>query len=132
MLTIEPFWYRKKGLDSRFSGENLVENSRPGESAGKNAEKIFENRFAYTNELIKMGADINLCDNTAIINGTDNLCGTKVKATDLRGGGALVMAGVFASGQTEIANTHYISRGYGQIVDKLKNIGVDIKEENNS
>lgn len=98
----------------------------------KIAEKIFENRFAYTNELIKMGADITLKGNVAIVNGTDNLCGTKVNATDLRGGGALVMAGVYAKGQTEIENTHYISRGYGQIVDKLKNIGVDIKEENNS
>lgn len=73
-----------------------------------------------------MGAKINIEGKTAIIKGVRKLYGTNVKATDLRGGAALVLAGIVAKGKTEIENIEYILRGYENLDTKLKNIGVNI------
>lgn len=89
-------------------------------------ENIFENRYKYTQELIRMGAKITVEGKTAVIKGVRRLYGTSVKATDLRGGAALVMAGVVAKGKTKIENIEYILRGYEKFDKKLKKLGVDI------
>ena len=90
-------------------------------------ENIFENRYKYIQELIRMGAKITIEGRTAIIKGTRKLYGANVKATDLRGGAALVLAATVAKGTTKIENIEYILRGYEKFEQKLKNIGVDIQ-----
>lgn len=92
-------------------------------------ENIFENRYRYTQELIRMGAKISIEGRTAIIKGARRLYGANVKATDLRGGAALVLAGITAKGVTRIENIEYILRGYEKFDQKLKSIGVDILEQ---
>ncbi|MCL6478919.1 MAG: UDP-N-acetylglucosamine 1-carboxyvinyltransferase [Peptococcaceae bacterium] len=90
-------------------------------------ENIFENRFQVVDELKRMGARIKVEGRLAIIEGTDRLHGTQVKATDLRAGAALVVAGLMAAGTTEITNTKYIYRGYHEIDKKLMALGADIR-----
>ncbi len=90
-------------------------------------ETIFENRFMYVSELNLMGADIKLEGNCAIVEGKKNLTGAKVKATDLRSGASLIIAGFCAEGQTEISDIHHIERGYYKIDEKLQKIGGKIK-----
>ena len=90
-------------------------------------ENIFENRYKYTQELIRMGAKITIEGKTAVIKGVKKLYGANVKATDLRGGAALVMAATAAKGTTRIENIEYILRGYENFKTKLENLGVDIQ-----
>lgn len=90
-------------------------------------ENLFENRYKYTQELIRMGAKISIEGKTAVIKGVRKLYGATVKATDLRGGAALVMAGMVAKGDTRVENIEYILRGYEGFDQKLKNLGVDIR-----
>ena len=94
-------------------------------------ENIFENRFKYTQELIRMGAKISIEGRTAVIKGVRKLYGTTVRATDLRGGASLVVAASIAKGTTRIENIEYILRGYEKFEQKLINIGVNIKYEQN-
>lgn len=89
-------------------------------------ENIFENRFAQSGELIKMGADIKIFGKTAVISGVPKLYGTNVNATDLRGGAALVIAGLSADGITEIDGVKYIDRGYEKIEKMLSSVGAKI------
>lgn len=89
-------------------------------------ENLFENRYKYTQELIRMGAKITTEGKTAVIKGVRKLYGATVKATDLRGGAALVMAGIVAKGDTRIENVEYILRGYDKFDQKLKSLGADI------
>ena len=89
-------------------------------------ETIFENRFQYTRQLIKMGADIEIFQRTAIIKGTVPLKGAQVTARDLRGGAALVLAGLMAEGETKVENVHYIERGYCGFHRALKKLGGEI------
>lgn len=90
-------------------------------------ENLFENRYKYTQELIRMGAKITIEGKTAIVKGVRKLYGANVKATDLRGGAALVMAAIVAKGNTKIENVEYILRGYDKFDKKLRDLGVDIK-----
>ena len=90
-------------------------------------ENIFENRYKYTQELNKMGAKITVEGKSAVIRGTKKLYGADVKATDLRGGAALVLAGLIAKGATRIDNIEYILRGYENLETKLSKLGADIK-----
>jgi UDP-N-acetylglucosamine 1-carboxyvinyltransferase len=90
-------------------------------------ENLFENRYKYTQELIRMGAKITIEGKTAVVKGVRKLYGANVKATDLRGGAALVMAGIAAKGNTKIENIEYILRGYEKFDQKLRNLGVDIQ-----
>ncbi len=89
-------------------------------------ETIFENRFKYTQQLIKMGADIEILQRVAIIEGVEFLEGSCVAAEDLRGGAALVLAGLMAQGETIVQNVHYIERGYCDLHGELKKLGGDI------
>ena len=90
-------------------------------------ENIFENRFKFTQELNKMGSKITIEGKSAIIRGVRRLYGSKVNATDLRGGAALVLAGLIAKGETKVDNIEYILRGYESLDKKLKNLGAKIK-----
>ncbi|MBQ1924255.1 MAG: UDP-N-acetylglucosamine 1-carboxyvinyltransferase [Lachnospiraceae bacterium] len=86
-------------------------------------ESIFESRFKYTDELTKMGAQIRVEGNTAIIEGVDGYSAAYVKAPDLRAGAALVIAALAAEGFSEISDIHYIERGYEDFTEKLKKLG---------
>lgn len=90
-------------------------------------EKIFENRFMEVPYLNKMGGNIKVEGDTIIINGGHKLKGTEVVATDLRGGAALLLAGLAAEGVTTIDNAEHILRGYEGLEDKLNEVGADIK-----
>lgn len=90
-------------------------------------ENMFETRFKHVPELIKMGADITLKGNIAIVKGVETLLGAEVNATDLRAGAGLVMAGLCASGYTKVANIHHIDRGYDHIEKDLERLGAEIK-----
>ena len=89
-------------------------------------ENIFENRFKYVDELTRMGANIKVESNTAIIEGVDKLTGAIVNAPDLRGGAALVLAGLMAEGFTTVENVEYIERGYENFEYKMQQLGADI------
>lgn len=92
-------------------------------------ETIFENRFLYVPELMRMGAHIKIDGRSAIIDGVRQMTGTAVNATDLRSGAALIVAGLCAKGDTEIGNIFHIDRGYYDIVDKLKSLGAKIERK---
>ncbi len=89
-------------------------------------ETVFENRFMHVGELCRMGASIKVSGRNAFIEGRKNLTGAKVKATDLRAGAALVIAGLAARGDTEISDIYHIDRGYAALDEKLRALGADI------
>jgi len=90
------------------------------------SETVFENRFMHVDELKRMGANIKIEGRSAVVEGVANLTGCPVKATDLRAGAAMVLAGLVAEGQTQIGYIHHIDRGYDGLVEKLRSIGADI------
>ena len=94
---------------------------------GRIVDTIYEKRVNHVPELAKMGATISTLNNHIIYEGPNQLTGSSVKATDLRAGAALVIAGLMASGTTEITNVEYILRGYSDIIQKLTQLGADIK-----
>ena len=89
-------------------------------------ENLFENRFMHISELIRMGAEINIAGNQAIIKGVKSLYGAPITATDLRASASLVIAGLIAKGTTEIYDIHFIDRGYEVIEEKLQQLGAKI------
>lgn len=93
------------------------------------SETVFENRFMHAEELRRMGADIKIEGRSAVIEGINRLNGAQVKASDLRAGAALILAGLAADGCTEIGNVYHIDRGYDNIVEKLIGVGADISRE---
>jgi UDP-N-acetylglucosamine 1-carboxyvinyltransferase len=90
-------------------------------------ETIFENRFMHAQELQRLGADIRLEGNTAVVNGVERLQGAKVMATDLRASAGLVIAGLVAEGETVVDRIYHLDRGYDQMEAKLRGIGADIE-----
>ncbi len=90
-------------------------------------EGVWSNRFRYVEELKRMGADINVTDSTATVTGVKKLHGARVRAVDLRAGAAMVIAGLCADGRTEIDDIFHIQRGYENIIEKLTQVGADIK-----
>nr|WP_325191366.1 UDP-N-acetylglucosamine 1-carboxyvinyltransferase [uncultured Selenomonas sp.] len=90
-------------------------------------ETVFENRFMHVEELVRMGAQIRVDGRTATIEGNMSLTGTEVKATDLRAGAAMVLAGLVAEGETRVGYIHHIDRGYDGLVAKLVALGADIE-----
>ena len=91
-------------------------------------ESIFENRFKYVDELTRMGADIQVEGNIAIIRGVSRYTGARVNAPDLRAGAALVIAGLVAEGITVIDDIYYIERGYEELERKLRGVGAQIEK----
>lgn len=90
-------------------------------------ETVFENRFMHITELKRMGADIKVDGRSAVVEGKSRLTGAKVKATDLRAGAALVLAGLVGEGATEVFDIQHLDRGYVDIVGKLKGVGASIE-----
>jgi UDP-N-acetylglucosamine 1-carboxyvinyltransferase len=96
------------------------------------SETIFENRFMHVQELVRMGADIQLDGHTAIVKGVPKLSGAPVMATDLRASASLVLAGLAAEGETRISRVYHIDRGYERIEEKLMKLGADIERQSAS
>lgn len=94
---------------------------------GKIIDTIYEKRVNHVPELARMGADIQVLGGQIVYNGPTQLSGAPVKASDLRAGAALVTAGLMADGQTEIINIEFILRGYSNIIEKLSDLGADIR-----
>lgn len=90
-------------------------------------ENVFENRFMFAAELMRMGADIQMEDHHAIVRGVGRLQGAPVSSTDLRAGGALVLAGIVAEGETTVHHIEHIDRGYEDYVGKLASLGADVR-----
>jgi len=93
-------------------------------------ETMFENRFLYVPELVRMGANIKIDGRSAVIEGKRRLNGAKVKATDLRAGASLILAGLVSDGITNITDIYHIDRGYEKIDEKLKKLGANIARRN--
>lgn len=89
-------------------------------------ETVFENRFMHVDELKRMGADIKIDGRSAIIQGVDSLTSAPVKASDLRAGAALILAGLVSEGTTQIENIYHIDRGYENVEEKFANLGAKI------
>jgi UDP-N-acetylglucosamine 1-carboxyvinyltransferase len=90
-------------------------------------ESVFENRFMHVGELQRMGAEIKVKGNTAIVGGVKHLSGASVMATDLRASASLILAGLVARGTTEVSRIYHIDRGYAAIEQKLRDLGANIE-----
>jgi len=90
------------------------------------AENIFENRFKHADEMRRMGADITIIGDAAVVRGKDDITGAQVEATDLRAGAGLVLLGLYARGETVVDNIFYVDRGYQQLEKSLSSLGADI------
>lgn len=113
-------------MQAQFTLLNIVSNG-----IGKITETIFENRFMHIPELIRMGAQIQVLNNTIICYGISGLIGTQVTSTDLRASASLVLAGCIAEGLTIIDKVYHIDRGYENIENKLRSIGANIQRVSN-
>ena len=94
------------------------------------SESVWDNRFRYVEQLLRMGAKITVDGKSAFIEGVEGLKGAPVVANDLRAGAAMVIAGLVAKGTTEIEEIHHIQRGYDNIIEKLRSLGADIELKN--
>jgi len=93
----------------------------------KVTETIFENRFMHVNELVRLGAHIEVDGHSAFVTGVEKLSGATVMATDLRASASLVIAGLVADGETVVDRIYHLDRGYDQMEAKLRGIGADIE-----
>jgi UDP-N-acetylglucosamine 1-carboxyvinyltransferase len=89
-------------------------------------ENIYEGRFKYIDELVKMGAEIKVDRRVAVVIGNGPLSGAKIEAMDLRAGAACVIAGLIASDETIVENIYHVDRGYEKVIEKLTALGADI------
>lgn len=121
-ITTNPYPDFPTDMQAQFIALNAI-------SKGKSrvVESVFENRFMHVQELIRMGADIDINGKTAIINGVKGLTGAPVMATDLRASASLILAGLVANGETIVDRIYHIDRGYECIEEKLTKIGASIK-----
>jgi UDP-N-acetylglucosamine 1-carboxyvinyltransferase len=92
-------------------------------------ENIFDGRFMFVQELVRLGADIRTDGKHAVVRGVERLSGAPVRATDIRAGAGLVVAGLCAEGTTEISNVHHIDRGYPDFVADLHRLGATVQRE---
>ena len=92
-------------------------------------ETIYDGRFNYVPELLRMGANVDITDNTAIVHAVNRLGAAQVKSSDLRAGAALVIASLAAEGRSEISNVKYIDRGYENLTTKLQNLGAQVARQ---
>jgi UDP-N-acetylglucosamine 1-carboxyvinyltransferase len=95
-------------------------------------ENLFAGRFRYVSELIRMGADIRTEGHHAVVRGVGRLSGAPVRASDIRAGAALVLAGLAADGETVVADAHHIDRGYEDLPATLRSLGADVVREGSS
>lgn len=109
-------------MQAQFMALNTIANG-----VARVTETIFENRFMHVQEMLRLGADIEVEGNTAIVRGADYLDGATVMATDLRASASLVLAGLVARGETTIERIYHIDRGYERIEEKLTQLGANIR-----
>jgi len=121
-LTTAPYPAFPTDMQAQFTALNCI-----AEGTGIITETVFENRFMHVQELRRLGADIQLKGNTAIIRGVPHLTGAPIMATDLRASASLVLAGLVAEGQTSIDRVYHIDRGYEIIEEKLGQLGARIR-----
>ncbi len=121
-LTTAPYPAFPTDMQAQFTALNCV-----AEGTGVITETVFENRFMHVQELQRLGADIQLEGNTAIIRGVEQLTAAPLMATDLRASACLVLAGLVAKGETSVDRVYHIDRGYELIEEKLSQLGADIK-----
>ncbi len=105
----------------------LVTMLSVAEGVGIVTENLFSGRFRYVDELVRMGADIRTEGHHAVIRGVGRLSGAPVRASDIRAGAALVVAGLAADGVTVVADPHHIDRGYEDFAGKLSALGADVR-----
>jgi UDP-N-acetylglucosamine 1-carboxyvinyltransferase len=92
-------------------------------------ENIFDGRFMFVNEMVRLGADIRTDGHHAVVRGRERLSGAPVRATDIRAGAGLVIAGLCADGVTEVSHVHHIDRGYPDFVQNLRDLGVEVERD---
>ncbi|GAB4036186.1 MAG: UDP-N-acetylglucosamine 1-carboxyvinyltransferase [Rubrivivax sp.] len=109
-------------MQAQFMAVNCI-----AEGAAKVSETIFENRFMHVNELLRLGARIEIDGHTALVQGVDKLSGASVMATDLRASASLVIAGLVAEGETKVDRIYHLDRGYDRMEAKLRALGADIE-----
>jgi UDP-N-acetylglucosamine 1-carboxyvinyltransferase len=109
-------------MQAQFMALNVV-----AEGTSTIVETVFENRFMHVQELQRMGADIEVEGNTAIVRGVEKLTGAPIMATDLRASASLILAGLVAEGETEVQRIYHIDRGYELIEEKLSALGAKIR-----
>jgi UDP-N-acetylglucosamine 1-carboxyvinyltransferase len=109
-------------MQAQFMAVNCI-----AEGAASVSETIFENRFMHVNELLRLGASIQVDGHTAIVQGVDKLSGATVMATDLRASASLVIAGLVAEGETVVDRIYHLDRGYDRMERKLAGVGADIE-----
>lgn len=121
-ITTAPYPAFPTDMQAQFTALNCV-----AEGVGVITETVFENRFMHAHELQRLGADIRLEGNTAIIKGVDKMSGAPIMATDLRASACLVLAGLVAQGDTTVDRVYHIDRGYENIEEKLGVLGAKIR-----
>ncbi len=109
-------------MQAQFMAVNCI-----AEGVARVSETIFENRFMHVNELLRLGARIEVEGHTAVVQGVASLSGAKVMATDLRASASLVIAGLVAQGQTTVDRIYHLDRGYDRMEAKLRQLGADIE-----
>jgi UDP-N-acetylglucosamine 1-carboxyvinyltransferase len=97
------------------------------EGTSKVTETIFENRFMHVNELVRLGANIQIDGKVSVVQGVPQLSGATVMATDLRASASLVIAGLVAEGETIVDRIYHLDRGYDRMEAKLRNVGAQIE-----
>ena len=121
-LTTAPYPAFPTDMQAQFAAMNCM-----ADGVGVIKETIFENRFMHMNELMRLGADIQIDGHTAIFRGVETLTGAPIMATDLRASASLVLAGLVAKGETVIDRIYHIDRGYENIEEKLSGLGAKIR-----
>ncbi|MEY2908479.1 MAG: UDP-N-acetylglucosamine 1-carboxyvinyltransferase [Pseudomonadota bacterium] len=123
-ITTAPYPGFPTDMQAQFTALNTI-----AEGVGRVTETVFENRLIQTHEMNRMGADIQIEGNTAIILGRERLKGAPVMASDLRASASLVIAGLVAEGETVVDRIYHIDRGYECIEEKLQSLGADIRRQ---
>jgi UDP-N-acetylglucosamine 1-carboxyvinyltransferase len=121
-VTTAPYPAFPTDMQAQFTALNCV-----AEGVGIITETVFENRFMHAHELQRLGADIQLEGNAAIIKGVEHMSGAPMMATDLRASASLVLAGLVAHGDTTVDRIYHIDRGYENIEEKLGGLGAHIR-----
>lgn len=121
-LSTAPYPAFPTDMQAQFMALNSI-----AEGTSSVVENIFENRFMHVQELQRMGANIRVNGNAAILNGVDSLTGAPVMATDLRASASLILAGLAAKGETTVQRVYHVDRGYERIEHKLNALGADIR-----